>query len=82
MCVAINIPSACSTGLRLLIHFGSSTPFCASSSPLVGSLWASSNIQAAFTHSYSPVNIMATLTRTALGKKLPILRNVVGPVMM
>jgi hypothetical protein len=49
---------------------------------LTVSVGASSGIQAAFTHSYSPANIMATLTSTALGRKLPILRKVVGLVMM
>lgn len=81
-CVAINIPKAGRTGLCLWIHFGLLFASFASVFSLAVPVGASSSIQAAVTHSYSPANIMATLTRTALGRKLPILRNVVGLVMM
>lgn len=76
-CVEIIIPRACSTGFRLRIHFGSVSVFF--SEVPVG---ASSGIQEALTHSYNPANIIATLTMTALGRKLPILRKISGPVIM
>lgn len=76
-CVAITMHSACSTGLGLLIHLGFVVPSLSSFSDE-----APSRAQPALTHSYRPANIIATLMMTALGKKLPILRKVVGPVMI
>lgn len=80
MCVAINIPKACSTGLRIRILGFFITSFASTFSVVTAGV--SSSIHAALTHSYKPVNIMATLMMTALGKKLPILRKVVGLVMI
>lgn len=76
-CVEITTPRACRTGFRLRIHFCFVLAFF--SEVPVG---ASSGIQEALTHSYNPANIIPTLTMTALGRKLPILRKTSGPVIM
>jgi hypothetical protein len=76
MCVKIMILKVTRTGRRLLLQGAASDPF----DPLSFSI--ASRVHAASDQSFSPPNIIATLTRTALGRKYPILRNLSGSAIM